>query len=45
MMWRELIAEINALGWRAIAYGPEIHLALPVLYLALAMLVLFWRRK
>lgn len=44
-MWRELIAEINALGWRAIAFGPEIHLALPFLYLALAMLVLFWRRK
>lgn len=43
-MWREFVAEL-ALGWRAFAFGPEIHLALPVLYLALAMLILFWRKR
>ena len=41
----EILDELRALGWHAVAHGPEIHLALPVLYLILALLVLFWRRS
>lgn len=33
-MWQEVMAEISARGWRAFVYGPEVHLALPVLYAA-----------
>lgn len=44
-MLREILAEITALGWRAVLHGPEIHLALPFLYLALAMIILFWRKQ
>lgn len=44
-MWREFIAEISALGWLAFVKGPEIHLALPILYFALALSFLLWRRK
>lgn len=44
-MWREFVAEITALGVKAFEHGPEIHLALPVLYLALAIIILFWRKK
>ena len=44
-MWREFAAEVTALGLKAFEHGPEIHLALPVLYLALAMFILFWRKK
>ena len=41
----ETADELAALGWRAVAHGPEVHLALPVLYLALALAVLYWRKK
>lgn len=44
-MLREILDEFAALGWHAIAHGPEIHLALPAAYLALALVILFWRRK
>ena len=43
-MLHEIADELGALGWRAVVHGPEIHLALPVLYLALALLIL-WRKK
>ena len=44
-MLHEILDELRALGWHAVAHGPEIHLALPALNLALALLVLFWRRR
>ena len=44
MVLHETLDELRALGWHAVAHGPEIHLALPVLYLILSLLVLFWRR-
>lgn len=44
-MLQEILDELRALGWHAVAHGPEIHLALPALYLGLALLVLFWRRR
>jgi len=44
-MWQEIADELRALGWYAVAHGPEIHLALPALYLALLLAVLFWRKK
>ena len=40
---REILDELAALGWYAVRHGPEIHLALPGLYLALALIILFWR--
>lgn len=43
-MLQEIIDELAALGWRAVLHGPEIHLALPVLYLILALLIL-WRKR
>lgn len=42
---REILDELAALGWRAVEHGPEIHLALPWAYLAIAALVLFWRER
>lgn len=42
---REILDELAALGWHAVAHGPEIHLALPWAYLAIAVLVLFWRGR
>lgn len=44
-MLQEIADELRALGWHAVVHGPEIHLALPALYLALAVTVLFWRKK
>lgn len=44
-MLHEILDELRALGWHAVAHGPEIHLALPAFYLGLALLVLFWRRR
>ena len=44
-MLHEIADELAALGWRAVVHGPEIHLALPVLYLVLALLILFGRKK
>jgi hypothetical protein len=44
-MLQAIIDELRALGWHAIVHGPEIHLALPAVYLALALVILFWRRK
>lgn len=32
MMLREFVAEITARGWRAFAFGPEVHLFLPFVY-------------
>lgn len=43
-MLHEIADELGALGWHAVLHGPEIHLFLPVLYLALALLIL-WRKK
>lgn len=40
-MWQEFIDEMAALGYKAFVRGPEIHLALPFLTLALALLILF----
>lgn len=39
--WSQVFAEIKALGWRCIAYGPEAHLILPLLYGAVFFIVLF----
>ena len=44
-MLQERLDALRALGWQAVAHGPGGHLALPVLYLVLALLVLFWRRR
>lgn len=45
-MLHEILDELRALGWHAVTDGPEIHLALPALYLVLSLLlVLFWRRR
>ncbi len=44
-MLQEIIDELAALGWHAVLHGPEIHLALPVLYLVMALLILFWRKR
>lgn len=44
-MLHEIADELAALGWRAVAHGPEIHLAWPWLYLILALLILFGRKK
>lgn len=45
-MLREILDEFAALGWHAIAYGPEAHLVLPLLYALLgAILLAFWRKK
>ena len=44
-MLQEIINELRALGWHAVVHGPEIHLVLPAAYLALALVILFWRRK
>lgn len=44
-MWQEFLDEITALGLKAFTDGPEVHLALPVLYLALAILILFGGKK
>ena len=35
-MLHEITDELRTLGWHAVLYGPEIHLALPVLYLVVA---------
>lgn len=43
-MLHEISDELRTLGWHAVLYGPEIHLALPALYLGLALLALFWRK-
>ena len=47
-MWREfwatVAAEFRALGWRCVAYGPEAHLILPILYGAVFFAVLFITR-
>lgn len=44
-MLHEIADELRALGWHAVLRGPEIHLVLPAAYLALALVILFWRRK
>jgi len=44
-MIHEIGEELRALGWDAVAHGPEIHLALPALYLGILLLILFWRTK
>ena len=41
-MWREFVAEISARGWRAFVYGPEVHLALPILYGVISFTLLWW---
>lgn len=44
-MLQEIIDELAALGWKAIAHGPEIHLAWPWVLLAVGLLVLFGGRR
>ena len=45
-MLREIADELGALGWRAVLHGPEIHLALPLLYAAIGAAALWiWRTK
>ena len=45
-MLREIADELGALGWRAVLHGPEIHLALPLLYAAIGAAALWiWRRN
>ena len=44
-MLQEIIDELAALGWRAVAHGPEIHLAWPLALLAVGLLVLFGGRR
>lgn len=44
-MWQEFVDEIAALGWRAFAFGPEVHLFLPFLTMALALLILFGGKR
>ena len=45
-MWREISAEVAAIGWHAVLHGPEAHLVLPVIYgLIGAVMVLIGRRK
>lgn len=45
-MLREIAEELRALGWDAVAHGPEIHLALPLLYAAIGAAALWiWRTK
>ena len=41
-MWREILAEISARGWRAFVFGPEIFLALPVLSAAMGAAAIAW---
>ena len=41
-MWRELLSEISARGWRAFVFGPEIFLALPVLSAAIGAAAITW---
>lgn len=41
VFFAQVIAEFKALGWRCIAYGPEAHLILPLLYGAVFFIVLF----
>lgn len=43
-MLHEISDELRTLGWHAIVHGPEIHLFLPVLYLVVALLIL-WRKR
>ena len=35
--WSQVLAEIKALGWRCVAYGPEAWLAIPTLCGALVL--------
>lgn len=42
---REILDELAALGWKAVAHGPEIHLAWPWALLAVGLLVLFGGRR
>ena len=44
-MWREFVAEVSSLGWRAFVFGPEIHLVLPALYAVIAIVLIFRRKK
>lgn len=44
-MLREIADELAALGWKAVAHGPEIHLAWPWALLAVGLLVLFGGRR
>lgn len=44
-MLQEIIDELRALGWHAVAHGPEIHLVLPWAMLAVGLLVLFGGRR
>lgn len=44
-MLREILDEFAALGWHAIAHGPEIHLAWPWALFAVGVLTLFWRGR
>lgn len=44
-MLQEIIDELAALGWRAVLHGPEIHLAWPLVMLAVGLLVLFGGRR
>ena len=45
-MWREILDEVAALGWHAIAHGPEAHFVLPLVYaIAGALLLAIWRGK
>lgn len=41
-MWREILAEISARGWRAFVFGPEIFLVLPVLSAAMGAAAIAW---
>ena len=41
-MWREFFAEISARGWRAFVCGPEIFLALPVLFATVGAAGIAW---
>ena len=48
MVLHETLDELRALGWHAVAHGPEIHLALPLVYAftGAALLALWsWRKK
>lgn len=46
-MLTDMLAELRALGWRAIIHGPEIHLILPIIYAVIGavFLAVFCKRR
>lgn len=46
-MLTDMLAELRALGWRAIVHGPEIHLALPLAQAVIGavLLAVFCKRR